>query len=84
MPNLRAGCVDVRGVEVVRTLAFEDRKVTVGLARTIGLDCVPGEFADAVAVVFVVDDVVVLDLDWGDAKSVLIEAMFDLADASVV
>ena len=76
-------CVDVRSVEVVRALAFAGRGVTVGLARTMGFACVPGEFVGFATVGVVVDDVV-LDLDWGDAKGLLIESVFELEDASGV
>jgi hypothetical protein len=74
--------VDVRRVEVARVLAF-GRGVTVGLARTMGFACVPGEFVGFVAVGFVVDDVV-LDLDCGDAKILLIKRVFGPGDPSVV
>jgi hypothetical protein len=79
VPGVGAICVHVRIVEVGWALAFAGRGVTVGLARTMGFACVPGEFVGFAAVGVVVDDVV-LDLDWGDVKGLLIESGFELED----
>jgi hypothetical protein len=66
-------------VKVWCALVLAGRGVTVGLARTMGFACVPGEFVGFAAAGVVVDDVV-LDLDWGDAKGLLIESVFGLEE----